>query len=314
MAPAHALADISPRLLRCFVVLADELHFGRAAGRLRVAQPALSRSIKRLESSLDRPLFARTTRTVELTPAGARLVEPAREVLRRLDGLAGDLADARRVLSVAHVPGSDTNALILDRLARLEPGIEIQEQTMIGEDQVSALREGDLDVALCHEPGMLEAGLRSRTLRLDPVLVTIIGRPPAEHRPVDVTRRSVTVADGGAAHVHWSHFVAAFEQELGHRFPRLPVAGGCGTEAYALRRAGAGAFLTPASHGLRIDCAAATAPLLPVQPYYRWSVVYRAGSRSAAVRSYLRAADDVAHARHWLDTSWLPGRPFTGAS
>src|SRR3712207_530021 len=72
---------VDPRLLRSFVTLADELHFGRAAQRLHVAQPALSQQIKRLEVQLGTRLFERTRRRVELTEAGAEILEPAREAV-----------------------------------------------------------------------------------------------------------------------------------------------------------------------------------------------------------------------------------------
>src|SRR5690625_8048197 len=62
-----------------FVVLAEELHFGRAAQRLQMGQPPLSRLIQKLERTLGAPLFNRTSREVELTVAGRALLEPARE-------------------------------------------------------------------------------------------------------------------------------------------------------------------------------------------------------------------------------------------
>lgn len=67
--------------LRAFVTVAEELHFGRAAERLHLAQPYLSRTIKALEEDLAAALFARTTRRVELTPAGAALLERAQRML-----------------------------------------------------------------------------------------------------------------------------------------------------------------------------------------------------------------------------------------
>src|ERR1700712_5048443 len=129
---AGAPAEVSPRLLRCFVVLAEELHFGRAADRLYVAQPALSRSIQRLERLLDRQLFVRTTRAVELAPSGHLLLPAVRDVLDSLSLLTEDLAVANSTLRVAHIPGSDTMALVLDALARRAPHVRVAESTMTG--------------------------------------------------------------------------------------------------------------------------------------------------------------------------------------
>jgi DNA-binding transcriptional LysR family regulator len=301
--------EITPRMLHCYVVLAEELHFGGAAERLYVAQPALSRSIKRLESLLGRALFVRTTRAVELTPAGRTLLEPAREVLHRLEALAGDLESRQRTLRVAHVPGSDTVALILDRLAQLDPTVDVREQALSGGEQLAALREGVLDVALCWAPAC-DRELQAHVVRLDPLLVSVFGRAPGERRPVDVTLRPVAVADGGPRRPSFMQFVDAYEREAGCLLRRVPVADGSGTEAYALRRAGAHAFVTLASFGVRVDCAAPTAPAVPVQAYYPWSVVYRRDARSQAVRAFLRAAEETARRRRWLDTSALPGRPW----
>lgn len=73
---------LDPRLLRSFVVLAEELHFGRAAERLHLAQPALSQQIRRLERQLGVELYTRSSRLVELTDAGRAMIEPANAALR----------------------------------------------------------------------------------------------------------------------------------------------------------------------------------------------------------------------------------------
>ena len=73
---------LDPRLLQSFVVLADELHFGRAAKRLNLAQPALSQQIQRLERQVTSPLFTRNSRVVELTASGRAMLVPARAAIR----------------------------------------------------------------------------------------------------------------------------------------------------------------------------------------------------------------------------------------
>src|SRR5262249_58202779 len=81
------------RQLRYFVAVAEELHFGRAAARLHMSQSPLSRAIRELERDLGLVLFVRTTRRVELTPAGALLLERSRRALAEIDGA---IADAQR--------------------------------------------------------------------------------------------------------------------------------------------------------------------------------------------------------------------------
>ena len=70
--------------LRAFLAVAEELHFGRAAARLHVAQPPLSRTIKQLEKHLGATLFDRNTRSVKLTASGQALIDPARAVLEAM--------------------------------------------------------------------------------------------------------------------------------------------------------------------------------------------------------------------------------------
>ncbi|MBE8146779.1 LysR family transcriptional regulator [Brevibacterium casei] len=118
------------RQLRYAVAVAEDLHFGRAADRLHVAQPSLSRQIRDLERSLDVRIFDRTSRTVVLTATGEAFIEMARRTIRMADaasdtargasGWTGRVAlgfvtsgrrrdpPAARFLSAAHPPSSTT--------------------------------------------------------------------------------------------------------------------------------------------------------------------------------------------------------------
>ena len=85
----HAAPEIELRVWRQFLALAETLHFGRAARQLHMTQPPLTQAIQHLERRLGTALFERTRRSVALTPAGAALVEPARQLLAQAAALPG---------------------------------------------------------------------------------------------------------------------------------------------------------------------------------------------------------------------------------
>lgn len=97
------MADVDLRKLRYFVAVAGELHFGRAAEVLHIAQPVLSRQIRALEDELKAQLFVRDKRATELTPAGQQLLADAEPLLASAEALR------RRVARAARGPGSFTD-------------------------------------------------------------------------------------------------------------------------------------------------------------------------------------------------------------
>jgi DNA-binding transcriptional LysR family regulator len=146
---------IDARQLRYFLAVAEELHFGRAARRLHVAQPALSRAIRRLEVALDAELFERDSRHVALTPAGDAFVSDARAVVERLArgvDAARRAAGRTRALSVGF-PSSLANGLIPALVGELsatgQPSVlELRELTV--SEQLGALRAGELDLGFVY--------------------------------------------------------------------------------------------------------------------------------------------------------------------
>ncbi|WP_406031948.1 LysR family transcriptional regulator [Nocardioides sp. NBC_00163] len=117
-------ADLEIRLLRRFVAVAEELHFGRAADRLFIAQQALSRDVRRLESAAGVRLLDRSSRRVALTPEGRRLVDRARELIALHDRAVRDLRSDTGSLVIDAVAPGTTPARVLDAARRTAPDIE----------------------------------------------------------------------------------------------------------------------------------------------------------------------------------------------
>ncbi len=171
------------RQLRYFAAVAQELHFGRAAERLHMAQPPLSQAIRQLEAELGVTLLRRTTRRVELTEAGRAYLDRAQAILAEVDDAA---RHARRVAAgaVGHLTlgcvGSATYSLLpaLSRhLATELPGVHFSFRgEMLAPDQAQALRAGAIDVALLRPPAAA-SDLAVHTLRRDRLVVAL----PAEH-------------------------------------------------------------------------------------------------------------------------------------
>jgi DNA-binding transcriptional LysR family regulator len=164
------------RHLRYFIAVAEELHFGRAARRLRLAQPPLSQQIRSLEEKLGLRLFHRTSRKVELTPEGSAFLERARLVLSHADGAfefgrAASRGEAGR-LAIGFVTSAVYNLVpdILREFHRVRPKVQIRCFEMNPEEQLIALRHHKLDVAFVRTP-VREEGLESMLLAHEPLVL-----------------------------------------------------------------------------------------------------------------------------------------------
>lgn len=171
------------RHLRYFIAVAEELHFGRAAQRLRMAQPPLSQQIKALEESLGATLLDRTTRRVDLTPAGEVLLERGRKLLAEVDTLTGDISRIHQgVRGILRLGSSGSAAYdVLPRIlreARLRlPEVELE---VTGESltpqMIEALLDHRLDLALLRLP-VSAPDLALEVIQSDPLHVAV----PSDH-------------------------------------------------------------------------------------------------------------------------------------
>ncbi|MER6960084.1 LysR family transcriptional regulator [Streptomyces sp. NPDC000618] len=170
--------------LHAFVVLAEELHFGRAATRLGIAQPPLSQQIRRLEDKVGHELFSREPGRVALTSAGRELLPAARRVLTDLaDGLAAARAvgsgQAGRLrigfaasLALTVLPG------LLRTFRERFPDVHLDIHEMTTAPQIAALRDKTIDIGLLREPPADEAELNFETVLTEPFVAVLPSTHP----------------------------------------------------------------------------------------------------------------------------------------
>ncbi|MGI5380542.1 LysR family transcriptional regulator [Streptomyces sp. CA-251387] len=173
------------RTLRYFVAVAEERHFGRAATRLHMSQPPLSRAIKQLEADVGALLLARSSTGVTLTSVSTVLLDEARALLDhadrvrvRVSAAAGAATITVGILSDGTDPGVSRLA---DAYRRKHPGIDIRIRDTDLTDPTCGLRAGLVDVALTRAP-FDETALTVRALRTDPVGVVLRADDPLAHR------------------------------------------------------------------------------------------------------------------------------------
>ena len=201
--------------LSCFIAVAEELHFGRAAERLHMTQPPLSRQIQQLESELGVQLVDRTTRSVILTPAGVAFLPDARRILQLAEGAA---------LNVKRVPAGDLGTVVvgftaasahavlprlLDKAREQLPDVKLELREMVSSAQIEGLMTGELDLGMARPP-LKRPGIVSRPLLHEQLIAAL----PVAHPLVDITRQ-LTVNDlDGEDVIMYSPVQARYFNEL----------------------------------------------------------------------------------------------------
>lgn len=164
--------DLELRTLRYFVAVAEELHFGRAARRLHMTQPPLSRAIRQLETDLGVSLFERSPSGVALTEVGAWFQQDAQALLEQADRLRAKVAASAGAATLTVGMLSDAAdraaAHLVKAFRERHPRVDVQIREADFTDPTSGLRAGLVDVALTYAP-FDETGISVRRLRTDPV-------------------------------------------------------------------------------------------------------------------------------------------------
>jgi DNA-binding transcriptional LysR family regulator len=190
------VADVDLRKLRYFVAVAEELHFGRAAEALHIAQPVLSRQIKALEEELKVQLFARDKRATELTPAGRQLFADAGPLLANADAMR------RRVARAARGPGTFTigfmpGLIVTDAVRAMQgrhPQLTVDVLRTNWDDQTEVIHDGRVDVSYVRLP-VDQHGLQVQPLLTEPRVAAL----PGDHRLAG--KPAISIADLADEHL-----------------------------------------------------------------------------------------------------------------
>lgn len=289
------------RDLRSFVVVAEELHFRRAAERLFVSQPPLSQRIRALERELGTVLFVRTTRRVELTAAGKVFLDHARGALDAVAsaGRAAKLAHegviGRVELGYLHSTSYTLLPAILKACRTDLPGIEIRLHELAVDRQIDALLDGRVDLALARLP-ISHPRVDTTILIDEPMVLALPSSHPLtalERVPVRrlVNDRVIGYPPGGEGTLH--EIVAGMFARVRLR-PRFQHVAGTLHTALGLVRAGEGVAIVPRSlQVVRLD-GVEYRPISGGSGRARVGFAWRTDRRSPAVRTVINLATRAA--------------------
>jgi DNA-binding transcriptional LysR family regulator len=310
--------ELDLRLLRHFVVVAEELHFTRAAARLYLAQQALSRDVARLERQLGVRLFTRTTRRVALTPDGERLLVRARELLALHDQTVQELhgPGEGRPLLVDLLAEGHTPTRVLHAARQHAPHAELVARYHGGFGAALALLlAGRLDVAFGRSEGLGRpfpaAQLVRRLVRLEPLALLLPAEDPlVALDAVPLAALAGTQVDTSAGNEQapeWADLGARLLAAFGAQpSPPHPHAAGLEETVRHLRAEGV-PILTMSERSLAPGVV--VRPLTDPVPLYPWTMVHHRELRHPALDALRAGADQLARRERWLELPpkhWVP--------
>jgi len=282
------------RHLRYFVAVAEDLHFGHAAQRLRIAQPALSRQIQALEEELQVQLLFRNRRRVQITPAGQVFLERSRLLLSRAEDaiLAAQRAGGgvSGSLNLGFVGSATYDALpaVLRAFTRTFPEVELILSEMTVHAQLEALTEKRIDIGLLRLPRKTE-GLVFQTISREPLYAAL----PSSHRLAQVSAVRLSALAGEPFVLYpdhprpsWTEFViglchqAGFQPTVVQRTVEIQT-------TLSLVAAGIGVSIVPACLGNISRKDVVYRRLIGLRARTELQVAYRENDPSRVVQNFL---------------------------
>jgi DNA-binding transcriptional LysR family regulator len=299
----HYHLPVDLRQLRYFVAVAEELNFGRAAKRLRIAGPSLSQQIKALERDLRVPLFDRDRRSVTLTATGAALLPGARALLDQADQLRRraiglSFSEPVRLGYVDWLPAD-----LSERTAAVA-NVHIDTWVLPSHSQVSRVAEGGIDLAICwvQTPDLDEHGLEARLLRAEQLNAVSVGPDTAA---VGAANTVVLLDADAGGWSSWNRYGEQFATETGAHAVRISDGGITGPMFFEhVRRLGRPVLNSPKARTTAVPADLVQRPVAR-PPFWTWSLVSRRNEARETVRGVIDALTTDTDLPN-LDSAWLP--------
>lgn len=320
--------DLDLAQVRAFVAAAERLHFGQAAEQLAVSQQALSKRIARLEGEVGVQLFLRGGHAVELTDAGRRFLEPARQTLAHGDAAVAAARHVERPLRIDYwghlFAPMRTLAPVIERVGgavtvETGPGRDLpgvldgldRSATDVGFGRVHGVGGGVGGGADGRAGGARDAAYTHRLVRLEPVDVVISEDHPlagqSEVRPAELRERVLWCPAALNRLDFFQRFAEHFDITAESGTANLGI-------DHFLEQVAADPVrfaLIPADLELPERTRVRSLPLVEPTPLYAWSLVWRAADPHPGIEPLLRAFADVAGRSRWLE--YQPGRDWLPA-